>query len=142
MQTNGFFPILISTDLDATHEFYTTHLGFQVVFQNEWYLHLANASGVQLGFLLPNQPTQPDFLHRAYPGSGVLYSLEVADAAAAYEQLRAQGVPLLLDLRDEPWGQRHCIIQDPNGLPIDIVQSTPPEPEYARHYSNTDTTDA
>lgn len=139
MQTSGFFPVLITKDLDMTQSFYTTHLGFQVVFANEWYLHLVNASGVQLGFLLPNQPTQPNFLHSTYTGSGVLYALEVQDAAAAYAELQAQGVPILLDLRDEPWGQRHCIIQDPNGLPIDIVQSTSAEPEYVQHYVHSGT---
>ncbi len=141
MQTSGFFPVLIADDLDATRTFYTTCLGFQVVFANEWYLHLVNGSGVQLGFLRPDQPTQPEFLQRGYPGRGVLYTLEVADVAAAYAQLRAQGVPRLLELRDEPWGQRHCIIQDPNGLPIDIVQNIPPDPEYARHYLNAATVD-
>ena len=104
MQTSGFFPVLIADDPDATRTFYTTDLGFQVVFANEWYLHMVNDSGVQVGFLRPNQPTQPEFLQSGYPGRGVLYTLEVADAAAAYAQLRAQGVPLLLELRDEPWG--------------------------------------
>lgn len=32
---------------------------------------------------------------------------------------------LKLNIRNEPWGDRHCAIQDPNGIGIDIVKYSP-----------------
>ncbi|MBD0256676.1 MAG: glyoxalase, partial [Cytophagales bacterium] len=37
------------------------------------------------------------------------------------------GVPIEVELRDEPWGDRHFAIVDPNGIGVDIVTYTPPE---------------
>jgi hypothetical protein len=30
-------------------------------------------------------------------------------------------LPILVSLRNEAWGDRHCSIVDPNGIGIDIV---------------------
>lgn len=57
--------------------FYTENFGFDVAFSGEWYIHLISQSGVQVGFLLPDQPTQPQIFQKAYGGEGVIFSLEV-----------------------------------------------------------------
>lgn len=41
-----------------------------------------------------------------------------------YRDLKAKDVQIHIDLRDEPWGDRHFAIQDPNGVGIDIVTYT------------------
>jgi len=32
-----------------------------------------------------------------------------------------------MDLRDEPWGDRHFALRDPNGVGVDIVEYHQPE---------------
>ena len=120
------FPVFTVSDLEAARSFYTDSLGFGVAFENEWYLHLVSEAGIQLGFLLPNQPTQPDIFHEAYSGSGVIFSLEVEDADAAYADAQKYSLDIVLDLRSEDWGQRHFCLKDPNGLYLDIVQAIAP----------------
>ena len=39
------------------------------------------------------------------------------------------GIEIKIDIRDEPWGDRHFAIQDPNGIGIDIVKYTEPTEE-------------
>ena len=46
----------------------------------------------------------------------------------------AAGLPMLLPLRDEDFGQRHFITQDPNGVLIDVIKPIPPSAEFAAQY--------
>ncbi len=136
IEPKSSFPVFIVGDLDAARAFYTGHLGFAVVFSGDWYLHLATTSGVQVGFLLPDQPTQPPIFHKAFAGEGALFSLEVDDADAAYAIAVSRSLPVVLPLRSEDWGQRHFCIRDPNGIHLDIVQSFVPTAEYRSGYVN------
>ncbi len=65
---------------------------------------------------------------------GVLLNFEVADAAAEFARLKAAGLPIRLDLRDEPFGQRHFITEDPNGILIDVITPIEPSAEFAEQY--------
>ncbi|MEM9268600.1 MAG: glyoxalase, partial [Pseudomonadota bacterium] len=37
---------------------------------------------------------------------------------------------------DEPFGQRHFITQDPNGVLIDVIKPIPPSPEFLAQFSD------
>ena len=50
-------------------------------------------------------------------------------------QVVADGIPILLSLRDEDFGQRHFITSDPNGVLIDIIKPIPPSEAYAAQYA-------
>ena len=128
------FPVFIVKDLDAAKSFYTENLDFDVVFSGDWYIHLVTRSGVQVGFMLPDQPTQPPRFQKPYSGTGVIFSLEVEDADAAFSSAISQSLHIVLELRSEDWGQRHFCIQDPNGVYLDIVQSFEPTEEYQSDY--------
>ena len=128
------FPVFTVEDLDAAKSFYTDNLGFDVVFSGDWYIHLVSKSGVQVGFLLPGQPTQPPIFQKPYIGEGVIFSLEVEDADTAFAVAKSKSLNIVLELQSEDWGQRHFCIQDPNGIYLDIVQSFEPTEEYQSDY--------
>lgn len=118
---------IITKKIKETKEFYTTKLGFTVVFENEFYLLLQTPGGSdQLSFLLPNHPTQRPIFQTAFGGKGVYLTIEVEDIDAVYKQIKANGVPIEIELRNEEWGDRHFAIVDPNGVGIDIVTYTKP----------------
>jgi uncharacterized glyoxalase superfamily protein PhnB len=54
-------------------------------------------------------------------------TIEVEDVDLIYSKLKKQGVDIKVELRNEPWGDRHFAIQDPNGIGIDIVTYSPPQ---------------
>jgi len=81
---NSAFPVLIVKSIDSAKSFYEKNFGFNVAFENEWYLHLVSESGIQVAFMLPNQTTQPDIFKKQYNGSGLIFSIEVDDADLAY----------------------------------------------------------
>ena len=128
------FPVFIVEDLIGAKAFYSSYFNFSVAFENEWYLHLFSESGIQIGFMLPNQPTQPPFFHQTHDGKGVIFSLEVDNAESAYSEAQRNSLDIMQDLVAEEWGQYHFIIKDPNGIFLDIVQSFEPTEQYQDGY--------
>jgi uncharacterized glyoxalase superfamily protein PhnB len=66
----------------------------------------------------------------------MILNFEVKDPDAEYERARAAGLPILLALRDEAFGQRHFITADPNGVLIDIIKPIPPSGEFVAQYTD------
>lgn len=117
---------IITEKLAETKAFYTKTLGFGVTFENEFYilLHTPNKEA-EISFLLPNHPSQKPFFHQPFKGQGMYLTIEVEDVDGIYQELKQKGIKIEIDLRDEPWGDRHFAIQDPNGIGIDIVKYSP-----------------
>lgn len=117
---------IVTSKLKETKAFYTNILGFGVTFENEFYLllHTPNKT-TELSFLLPNHPSQQPLFHQPFSGQGMYLTLEVNDVDQLYATLKKKGVKINIDIRNEPWGDRHFAIQDPNGIGIDIVKYTP-----------------
>lgn len=119
---------IITTKLEESKEFYINNLGFGVTFENDFYLllHTPNHES-EISFLLPNHPSQQALFQSAFLGQGVYFTIEVDDVDSIYNNLKSKAVPIKIDLREEPWGDRHFAIEDPNGVGIDIVKYSPPE---------------
>ena len=66
--------------------------------------------------------------------AGLLLNFEVEDVDAEYARAQVAGLPVLQELRDEAFGQRHFITQDPNGVLIDVITPIPPSPEFLAQY--------
>jgi catechol 2,3-dioxygenase-like lactoylglutathione lyase family enzyme len=121
---------ILTEKLAESKAFYTEMLGFGVSFENDFYLLMHTPSRqAEISFLLPHHPSQQPFFHEPFAGKGVYLTIEVDDVDAWHQRLRSQGVPVKVDLRDEPWGDRHFAIEDPNGIGIDIVRYTQPQSE-------------
>jgi len=129
IETTTLFPLYVAEDLGALKKFYVSVFGLKAVFFDaDFYLHLLNPeTGSQLGFMLPDHSSQPEFLHPAASTNGVVITFEVADANVALQQANALDLELLMNLNQEPWGQRHFIFRDPAGFMVDIVEHIDPE---------------
>lgn len=119
---------IITPHLAESKQFYTQLLGFGVTFENEFYLLLHTPGHeAEISFLLPDHPSQLPFFQKSFQQQGVYLTIEVDEVDSLYEDLKAKGVDIKIDIRDEPWGDRHFAIADPNGVGIDIVQYTRPQ---------------
>ncbi|WP_432006146.1 VOC family protein [Streptomyces parvus] len=56
------------------------------------------------------------------PSSAIRIWLQVDDAEAAHEELRAKGVTVLRPPEREPWGLVEMWIEDPDGVRIAVVE--------------------
>ena len=135
MRITSFYPVVMTQDVAPTAAFYAEHFGFKPLFEADWYVHLqhpANPS-VNLAILLSSHDTIPT-IGRRQGASGLLLNFEVEDVDAQYERLTAAGLPILLGLRSESFGQRHFITADPNGVLIDVIKPIPPTGDYVDQY--------
>ena len=125
----SLYPLIQVRDVAATTAFYTAHFGFAPVFESDWYVQLRGGDK-------QNELAIIGFDHESIPPAGrqpttgLILSFEVADAAADAARLASAGVPIVQNLRDEVFGQRHFIAADPNGILVDVITPIEPDPDW------------
>lgn len=134
MKATSYYPVLLTDDVAATAAFYQRHFRFRPLFTSDWYVHLQSTEddSVNLAVLDAQHETVPESGRRTV--SGVILNFEVEDPDAVYGEAESAGLPILVPLRDEPFGQRHFITRDPNGVLIDVIKPIPPSAEFAAQY--------
>lgn len=103
-------PVLPVTDAARARDFYTGRLGFEVDW--EWrdapgepaFLQVSRAG---LSLYLSERPGD------GRPG-GLVY-LYVSDVDAWYDELAGRSVEAETPPADRPWGNRECVLRDPDG---------------------------
>ena len=135
MKTTSYYPVLMTGDVAGTTAFYVEHFRFAPLFESDWYVHLQSAEDkrVNLGIVQGDHETVPEAGRGR--AAGLLINFEVRDPDAVYERVVAAGLPILRTLRDEPFGQRHFITRDPNGVLIDVIKPIPPSEEFLAQYA-------
>lgn len=115
-------PLTITNKLHETANFYMTYFEFEQIFTSDWYIQLAHKNGAEIAVMSPDLSNQPAFLHKMHAGHGMVFTLETDDATKVFEKLTSAGAPIVYKLKDEEWGQRHFILEDPSGVYVDVVQ--------------------
>lgn len=135
MKTTSYYPVLMVDEVAPIAAFYVEHFGFRALFESDWYVHLQQAEDetVNLAILQGDHETIP--AQGRSRASGVLINFEVEDPDAVYERVKAAKLPILRTLRDEPFGQRHFITSDPNGVLIDVIKPIPPSAEFLAQFA-------
>ncbi|QSY93996.1 VOC family protein [Rhizobium bangladeshense] len=134
MNSTSYYPVIMTEDVSGSARFYCAHFGFRAVFESDWYVHLQSQEEkhVALAILDGNHETIPAVARGKV--SGLLLNFEVADVDAVYAACRSANLPILREIRDEEFGQRHFITADPNGVLIDVIKPIPPSAEFAAMY--------
>jgi catechol 2,3-dioxygenase-like lactoylglutathione lyase family enzyme len=114
---------IVTESVQASKRFYQRMFDAELIFEGEdgWIVLLRLGEG-ELGFMKPGLASQAPIFRPAFEGRGIWIAIDVDDAAAEYRRLRALDAPIELPLRDEPWGDRHFVVRDPNGIGVDVVQ--------------------
>lgn len=135
MHPTSFYPVVMTGDVASSSAFFIDHFGFRTLFESDWYVHVQSIANpaVNFGVLDKDHASIPQ-AHRGQTG-GVLLSFEVEDVDGEYQRLKAAGARIVLELRDEDFGQRHFIVADPNGVLVDIIKPIPPSAEFAAQYA-------
>jgi catechol 2,3-dioxygenase-like lactoylglutathione lyase family enzyme len=110
-------PVLKVDGPAGARAFYEGFLGFHVAMDEDGMLMLASTSTptTQIIVTWPSPSAiDPELL-------GVDVSIEVLDVDAAYETAQAEGLEVVRDLRDEPWGIRRFFLRDPSGRTINLA---------------------
>lgn len=106
-------PLFCTRDLEATKSFYRQHLNFSVAAEMPGYAELEQgAGGPRLGFMAPDEAWSPA------SGQGLVYCFAVEDADAEHRRLAGEGVAIVKEPEDKPWGERGFLASDPNGITL------------------------
>lgn len=121
----GFGPI--AQDIETTRHFYVDSLGLTIPGEDDYY-HTEQLAGCKSFALWPlAQAAQSSFGSDQWPEDVPVpqgwIEFDVEDIAAATAELRDQGYRLLVENRQEPWGQRVTRLLGPNGLLVGITET-------------------
>jgi uncharacterized glyoxalase superfamily protein PhnB len=117
----NLYPIVTTPEPGACREFYRKALDAKVLFETEWYVHLA-IGGWELGFLKPNPPQRLPVFQHARPSHGLTLAIEVPDVAAVFQQLAARGIEALGKPEKFPNGEIAFSVMDPAGVVLNFVE--------------------
>jgi predicted enzyme related to lactoylglutathione lyase len=112
-------------DVPASAGFLATHFGFQEAAAADGFASLVREDAANVIFLKRGIEVLPEGFRDQHV-SGVIVAFTVEDLPAEYERLRAEGVAITMDLREEPWGERLFQVTDPNGVIIQLVDWVTP----------------
>ncbi len=135
MKITSYYPVVMTGDVAGSAQFYQTYFGFVPLFASDWYVHLQSADdpAVNLAILAAGHDTVPAPFRK--PTQGLILNFEVEDVDQAHADVQRAGLPIVLSLRDEAFGQRHFITQDPNGVLIDIITPIAPSEAFLKQYA-------
>jgi predicted enzyme related to lactoylglutathione lyase len=114
---------IVTEKVQESKDFYLRYFNGEVIYEGEggWFV-LLQFGMYELGFMKPNLESQADIFKHAFQGKGMWLVFDVQDVDAEYKRLQSLGLPIEVALRNEPWGDRHFVVVDPNGIGIDVVQ--------------------
>ncbi|MHC5216659.1 VOC family protein [Enterococcus sp. LJL128] len=135
--TTSCYPVLMSQDIQKGAAFFMQVFGFQETFTSDWYISLKNDDDFELALIDSQHDTIPD-QYRAV-SQGIILNFEVDNVDQLYAEIvTKQKAPILMELQDEDYGQRHFLIESPDKLLIDVIQVIPPSDDYLEKYVETE----
>ncbi len=121
-----FWSGVVTEKVQESKDFYVRLFGCQVLYEGEggWFVLLGLGES-ELGFMKPGLEFQAPIYRAAFQGQGMWVTVDVEDVDTEYTRIRSLGVSIAVELRDEPWGDRHFAVLDPNGIGVDVVERRP-----------------
>lgn len=127
------YSVIKTKRVEETAIFYEKYFGFERSFTSDWYVSL-KCGTVELAILDSDHDTIPEHFKGQTSSQGVLLNFETDNVDEIYSAFKKDGRTIYLELRDEPFGQRHFISEDPNGIPVDVIKVIPPSEEFLKQY--------
>jgi len=117
----NLYPIVTTLVPAECRDFYQKALDARIIFQADWYVHLAIGSW-ELGFLKPDPPQRLPVFQHARPSHGLTLAIEVPDVRAVFKQLADRGIEALG--KPEVFANGECAfsVMDPAGVILNFVE--------------------
>jgi hypothetical protein len=129
MNVTSLYPVLLSTDPTRTAAFFREWFDVDTTFAADWYVSMRTAAS-ELAVVQATHATVPEGFR--VPASGVIINVEVDDVDTVFQRIVLDGgLPELVSLRSEEFGQRHFITLAPGGVLVDVITPIPPTGAYA-----------
>jgi len=117
----NLYPIVTTLVPVECRDFYRKAFDARIVFETDWYVHLAIGAW-EIGFLKPDPPQRLPVFQHTRPSHGLTLAIEVPDVQAAYEQFGARGIDTLGKPEQFPNGELSFSVMDPAGVILNFVE--------------------
>lgn len=125
MKIARIVPNIITEHFEASRDFYVELFDLVVSVELEdWYLQLMapDDRSLNIGFAKPGRGLSAG-LAAAAGSHPVVLTMHVDDVDTAFDRARQMGAPIVEEIRDEEYGQRHFLVDDPNGLRLNVMSA-------------------
>lgn len=118
-------PIICTDKFVQTVDFYEDHLGFTLAVETDGYALMKREGheGAWLSVIDRSCQCRQDKCRDGVKGFVLPYP--VSDVGQAYERFYWDGLTLLNEPNRSETGSIHFMVEDPNGIVIDVSQETP-----------------
>lgn len=116
-------------DVEASARFAAESFGFTEQMSADGFVSMAHPDlALNVIFLRTGLPTFRPASIAGPAGEGMLVALVVDRLDDEFARLAAAGAAVVTAPETEPWGERYCQVQDPNGIVWQLVEwvDTPP----------------
>jgi uncharacterized glyoxalase superfamily protein PhnB len=122
MHIQSFAVSLTVDDVPASSQFLVTHFGFTEKMAADGFASLTHEqSGTNILFMQTGIEVLPPFM-RQVRNSGSILAFVTTNIEAEEARLRQAGVPVVLPLQVEAWGEKLFMVADPNGVILEVVE--------------------
>lgn len=129
----SIYPVLMTEKLTESCSFYKSYFDFIETFSSDWYISLLHPKGSELAIIDAKHETIPKLYRK--PVQGVIINIEVEDATGLYQEILEKNAAMItMPLKDEEYGQRHFVIQDPNNVMVDVIENIPADEAFQNNY--------
>lgn len=105
----------------ACRDFYVNALRARVLFEKNWYVHLAIGT-FEIGFLHPDPPVRPPVFQHARLSRGLCFALEVGNVQVLHREFVDKGIQILAPLKQHHTGEYAFSVMDPAGIVLNVVE--------------------
>jgi len=118
---------ICSDDLQKSKKFYTDLLGLKMKYDSDWYVQLCcpDNSDIEYGIIKRDHELVPKKYQNKPDGMYVTFV--VGNVDTLYEKALEMDIYIIQEPRNEFYGQRRFLTQDPSGCLIDICSPWEPE---------------
>lgn len=116
---NRLITNICSERLDESKKFYTKLLQFEVTFDSDWYIQLKAKDGTMELALIDRFNDLIPIEFQLVP-KGFYLTFVVENADDVHRIAQQEGFDILSAPADTSYGQRRFLLQDPNGVLLDI----------------------
>lgn len=130
------FHSIFSDDRQATRDWYVALFGYETTFESDWFVHLRvpGRELLELGILRRTHEIVP--VPFRGPAMGGMLTIVVDEVDRIHEAARLARLTVIEAPRDLFYGQRRLLLQDPNGVLVDVSSECQPDPGWFAGMTN------
>lgn len=132
---NSLFPDICTKNISTSKDFYIGLFDLEVLFDIDWYVQLKSPQddNLQIAFVDLNHDSVPKGYQKV--SQGVVITIETDNVDELYKKAQTLKLPMVMELYNEEWGQRHFMLEDPNGLLVDVYKAIEPSQSFMENYA-------